>query len=299
MAPLRLATRSSPLARAQAALVAAQLAAAGEHVETVLLDSAGDRDLATPIEQLAGRGVFVTEIERAVLAGVADFAVHSAKDLPAASPPPGLVLAAVPPRADPRDALVGRALADLRPGALVASGSVRRRAQLAAVRPDLGFVGLRGNIATRLSRVPEGGAVVVALAALTRLGLEGEAADVLSTSLLLPQVGQGALALRCREGDVTTIARLSAVDDEDAHRCLLAERAFLARLGGGCDAPVGAFAQLEHPGGAIHLEGLVASRDGHRVVRATLVGARPNELGTALADELVERRGGAALDGAR
>ncbi len=295
MAPLRLATRRSPLARAQVALVAAALVAVGDEAVPVLLDSAGDRDLSVPIERLGERGVFVTEIEAAVLEGRADVAVHSAKDLPAAAPPPGLVLAAVPSRADPRDALVGRSLAELRPGALVATGSVRRRAQLAALRPDLGFVGLRGNIATRLSRVPDGGAVVVAAAALARLGLTADAAEILPTSVLLPQVGQGALALRCREDDAATIARLAAVDDPDAHRCLLAERAFLAGLGGGCDAPVGALARIEE--GGLCLEGLLARRDGHFVLRARATGTAPEQLGARLADELVAHRGGSLVVG--
>lgn len=297
MAPLRLATRSSPLALRQAELVAAALAAAGEETELVPLVSSGDRQLSVPIDELAGRGVFTTEIEQAVLEGRADVAVHSAKDLPSSEPPPGLVLAAVPPRADPRDALVGARLVDLRPGAVVATGSVRRRAQLAAVRPDLAFRGLRGNIATRLDRLPPGGAVVVAAAALERLGLSARAAEVLPTSVLLPQVGQGALALRCRESDVTTRQRLAAIDDAVSHRCLRAERAFLARLGGGCDAPVGAYARCAGANAPVALEGLLASRDGHLLLRRRAEGDDPEALGAALADALVAHDG-AILTGA-
>lgn len=297
MAPLRLATRSSPLALRQAELVAAALAAAGEETELLPLVSSGDRELGVPIDALAGRGVFTTEIEQAVLEGRADVAVHSAKDLPSSEPPPGLVLAAVPPRADPRDALVGGRLADLRPGAVVATGSVRRRAQLAAVRPDLAFRGLRGNIATRLDRLPPGGAVVVAAAALERLGLTARAAEVLPTSVLLPQVGQGALALRCREDDVATRQRLAAIDDAVSHRCLRAERAFLARLGGGCDAPVGAYARCAGAGAPVALEGLLASRDGHLLLRRRAEGDDPDALGAALADALVAHDG-AILTGA-
>lgn len=297
MAPLRLATRSSPLALRQAELVAAALKAAGEETELVPLVSSGDRQLSVPIDELAGRGVFTTEIEQAVLEGRADVAVHSAKDLPSSEPPPGLVLAAVPPRADPRDALVGERLVDLRPGAVVATGSVRRRAQLAAVRPDLAFRGLRGNIATRLDRLPPGGAVVVAAAALERLGLSARAAEVLPTSVLLPQVGQGALALRCRESDVTTRQRLAAIDDAVSHRCLRAERAFLARLGGGCDAPVGAYARCAGANAPVALEGLLASRDGHLLLRRRAEGDDPEALGAALADALVAHDG-AILTGA-
>lgn len=294
MAPLRLATRSSPLALHQAQLIAAALAAAGDHAELVPLVSTGDRELTIPIDALAGKGVFVTEIEQAVLDGRADVAVHSAKDLPSSDPPEGLVLAAVPPRADPRDALVGARLAELRPGALVGTGSVRRRAQLAAVRPDLGFRGLRGNIATRLERVPEGGAVVVACAALERLGWSARASEILPTSVMLPQVGQGALALRCREDDDATRRRLSVVDDAGTHRCLLAERAFLARLGGGCDAPVGALGAV-CADGSLLLEGLLASRDGHLVLRRRATGTDPGTLGRELADALVAEDGGAFL----
>ena len=297
MAPLRLATRSSPLALLQARWVAHALTDQGDGDGAVLvpLESRGDREAAVPIEVLAGRGVFVTEIEQAVLDGRADAAVHSAKDLPSANPPAGLVLAAVPGREDPRDALVGRPLADLHAGALIATGSVRRRAQLAAVRPDLGFSALRGNIATRLGRVPAGGAVVVALAALMRLGLTDAVAEVLPPALMLPQVGQGALALRCRAGDEATRARLALIDDAAAHRCLLAERAFLERLGGGCDAPVGALATIGDGGAPIHLEGLLAGRDGHVVLRRSAVGDDPLVLGRELATALIEQDGGALL----
>lgn len=247
-----------------------------------------------PISAFGAKGAFIAEVEEAVLADRADVAVHSAKDLPAGAPPAGLVLACVPERADVRDALVGHGLDDLAPGALVATGAVRRRAQLAWLRPDLGFVELRGNIATRLTRLPRGGAVVVALAALERLGLAGEAAQVLTTSLMLPQVGQGAIALRCREKDATTIAALEEIDDPGAHRSLRTERAFLARLGGGCDSPVGALAQCG-PTGPIRVEGLVASADGHVVVRRTLQGTDPIETGTALAEALLDEDGACGL----
>ncbi|MDA8292631.1 MAG: hydroxymethylbilane synthase, partial [Actinomycetota bacterium] len=227
---LRLATRGSPLARVQADLVAARLRVADPTVavEVVVVETAGDRRTDVPISSFSGQGVFVVEVERAVLEGVADVAVHSAKDLPSGDPPPGLVLASVPDRADARDALVGSTLGGLAPGATVATGAARRRAQLASARPDLAFEELRGNMATRLARVPAGGAVVVALAALLRLGLGERAAEVLPTSVVLPQVGQGALALRCREGDADAIERAGAIDDASAHRAVRAERAFLA-----------------------------------------------------------------------
>ncbi|MCU1488857.1 MAG: hydroxymethylbilane synthase [Acidimicrobiaceae bacterium] len=293
---LRLATRTSPLALAQARLVAEALerVEGASVIELVPLSTRADQHQEVPIEALGGRGVFTTEVEQAVLDGRADLAVHSAKDLPSAEPPAGLVLAAVPERADPRDAMVGRSLSSLRPGALVATGAPRRRAQLAWLRPDLGFVGLRGNIGTRLGKVPDGGAAVVALAALERLGLLEEVTEVLAPSVMLSQVGQGALALRCREGDLATVERLAAIDHPASHRALLAERAMLARLGGGCDAPVAALARCG-TSGPIRLEGLLASRDGHRVVRSSIDGSDPVQLGTDLADKLLVEEGGRSL----
>ena len=187
----------------------------GLAVELVLITTSGDQRRDVPVWELGGQGVFVKEVQAAVLDGRADLAVHSAKDLPSWTAE-GLVLEAVLERADARDALVGSRLADLQPGALVATGSVRRRAQLAWVRPDLTFAGLRGNIGTRLDRVPDGGAVVVAAAALARLGLLGRAAEILPPAIMLPQVGQGAIAVECRAGDGDTRAALAAIDDADA-----------------------------------------------------------------------------------
>lgn len=297
MTALRLATRGSPLALEQAWRVTERFSRLDPPVETTILvtETRGDRDALLPIRQLGRDGVFVAEVERAVLEGDADVAVHSAKDLPSAAPLTGLVLASTPERVDVRDALVGSALARLAPGALVATGSSRRRAQLAWVRPDLGFVELRGNVATRLAKVPENGAVVVAYAALIRLGLAGRADEVLSTEMLLPQVGQGALALRCRADDEATRGICEAIDDPAIHRAVDAERAFLARLGGGCDAPVGAFATSPRPQAPLHLEAFVAREDGHALVRAALEGEDPIALGRALADELLDGRGGREL----
>ncbi len=238
---LRIATRGSELARWQAEEVARALRSArpGLAVELVLITTSGDQRREVQVWELGGQGVFVKEVQAAVLDGRADLAVHSAKDLPSWTPE-GLLLAAVAGRADARDALVGSRLADLQPGARVATGSVRRRAQLAWVRPDLTFSGLRGNIGTRLEQVPDGGAVVVAAAALDRLGLLDRAAEILPTAVMLPQVGQGAIGVECRADDDGTRAALAAIDQPDAHTAVSAERAFLARLGSGCDLPVGA-----------------------------------------------------------
>ena len=219
---MRIATRGSRLARWQAEHVGARL---GGDVEYVLVETHGDADQTSDIHRMGGQGVFVKEVQQAVLDGGADVAVHSAKDLPAMTAP-GLVLASIPERADPRDALVGIALAAIPDGGRIGTGSVRRRAQLAHLRPDLAFGPLRGNIETRLrKRVDEGyDAIVVAFAALERLGLAGEVAEVLEPAMMLPQVAQGALGVECRAGDEETRARLEAIDDLDAHTAVTAER---------------------------------------------------------------------------
>jgi hydroxymethylbilane synthase len=291
---LRAATRGSPLARWQADHVAALLAAVDPEVacEAVVVSTTGDRDRATPLAEIGGKGVFVKEVQAAVLDGRADLAVHSAKDLPSTTPE-GLVIAAVPERADPRDALVGAALADLPPGSTIATGSARRQAQLAAHRPDLTFVGLRGNMDTRIAAAAEHGAVVVALAALDRLGRTDAVAEVLAPAIVLPQAGQGTLAVECREDDEATRALLAAIDHEPSHRTLVAERAFLAELGGDCDIPAGAFARVD--GDGVTVEGLIAALDGSVLLRHTVAGDDPEAAGRALARFLLDDAGGAAV----
>jgi hydroxymethylbilane synthase len=296
---LRLASRGSALARWQAEEVARLLRAArpGLDVRLLFVDTTGDRRQDVPVWDMGGQGVFVKEVQAAVLDGRADAAVHSAKDLPSTTAP-GLVLAAVPVRADPRDALVGGSLASLAPGAVVATGSVRRRAQLAWLRPDLTFTGLRGNVPTRIDRVPAGGAVVVAAAALERLGLAGRASEILGIETMLPQVAQGAIGVECRSGDAFTRDLLGAIDVPNVHAAVTAERAYLARLGGGCDLPVGAFAR-PGPGaaGSLVLHGLMASLDGRVVLRSSLSGpdSAAARLGRALADELLATGGAEML----
>ena len=300
--PPRVATRSSALARWQAERVASLLGAgpnaAGAPavaVELVPVATAGDADLTTPLHQLGGTGVFVKEVQAAVLDGRADLAVHSAKDLPASDTPDGLVLAAVPERGDARDALVGCTLADLPEGARVATGSVRRRAQLAALRPDLTFAELRGNMATRLAKASDFDAIVVALVALHRLGLADRVSDVLDLDAMCPQVGQGALAVECRADDHDTIARLAAIDDATAHRAVDAERAFLAELGSGCDLPCGAYARVFDDD--VQIRGVLAALDGSVVLRAEVTDYDPRRAGRQLAAALLGQGGRALLDG--
>jgi hydroxymethylbilane synthase len=287
-AVLRAATRRSPLARWQAAHVAGLLATAfpGLTVELVGIETEGDQRLDVPIAEIGGKGVFAKEVQRAVLDGHADFAVHSAKDLPAVTVD-GLVLAAVPERADPHDALVGARLHDLPPGAVVATGSQRRRAQLSRLRPDLTFRELRGNMASRLSKVPDGGAIVVAVAAFERLDLAAHLAQVLSVEEMIPQVGQGALAVECRADDAATRALVGAIEHAPSRRRVDAERAFLVELGGDCDLPAGAHARFEgvQQSGVLVLDAFLADSGtaGAAHVRHQASGDDPVALGAAAA----------------
>ncbi|MGE0140821.1 MAG: hydroxymethylbilane synthase [Ilumatobacteraceae bacterium] len=238
---LRLATRGSPQARTQAEVVARALEAAhpGLGVDLVLVDTTGDRRQDVPLHTIGGQGVFVKEVQRAVLDGRADLAVHSAKDLPSDTAA-GLHIAAFCARRSAGDALIGHSLDDLAEGATIATGSVRRRAQLAAVRPDLQFVELRGNIQTRLGKVPEGGSIVMAIAALEVLGMTHLVADELDPTVFVPAVGQGCVAVECRAADEGTTELVHAIDDTLTRAAVETERAFLATLGSGCSLPVGA-----------------------------------------------------------
>ena len=287
---LRAATRGSRLARAQTDLVAALL---GVEVQAVVVDTVGDRRTDVPIWELGGRGVFVKEVQAAVLDGRADFAVHSAKDLPS-STPEGLAIAAVPERADARDALVGQRFDSLPPGARIGTGSVRRRAQLAWLRPDLTFAGLRGNMDTRLSKAGDFAAIVVAAAALDRLGRTSDVTDVLPPGLMVPQVGQGALAVECRAGDGAALEVLAAIEHAPSRRAVDAERAWLREVGGGCDLPVGAYATVSGDG-RVTLTAMIGTLDGRVVMRETDSGDDPVELGRRLARYLLDDAGGSSL----
>ena len=247
---IRIATRASAQARTQAEIVARAIERAhpGIVVELVMVETMGDRRLDVPLHTIGGQGVFVKEVQWAVLEGRAHIAAHSAKDLPSSPPDDAseaLTIGAFCARRSPADALIGGRLAHLAPGATVATGSVRRRAQLAAVRPDLAFVELRGNIETRLSKVPDGGAIVMAVAALEILGLTDRIDDVLPVEHFVPAVGQGCVAVECLASDTATLQMLAAVDHAGTRADVEVERAFLATLGSGCSLPVGAYAEAD------------------------------------------------------
>ena len=233
--------------------------------EAVPIRTEGDRLANAPLADIGGKGVFVRALQAAVLDGRADLAVHSAKDLPSLTPA-GLCIAAVPVRGEVRDALVGGRLADLPAGAVVATGSARRRVQLAECRPDLRFCDLRGNIDTRLAKAADFDAVVVALVALERLGRRPAVLQALDLDVMVPQVGQGALAVECRAADSGLRRLLAAIEDPATRRCVDAERAFLAALGGDCTMPAGAHARLA--GGAVHVRGVLAPAEGEPLRRA-------------------------------
>ena len=282
---VRLATRSSPLAMHQSQIVARALETAhpGLRTELVEVSTTGDRRSEEPLSVLGGQGIFVKEVQQAVLDGRADVAVHSAKDLPSTSPE-GLEIACVPGREDPADALVGRSLAGLGPGATIATGSPRRRALLASLRPDLNFVELRGNMARRIEAAGLDGvdAVVVAVAALSRLGALSQVAERLEPEIFTPQVGQGALAVEaCVGGEPAAL--LEAIDDPSSHRCLEAERAFLVGIGAGCLVPAGAWCTEE--AGVLTLRSFMA-RSEEVIQRSELQGIDPGLLGHGAAHAL-------------
>jgi len=290
---MRLGTRGSALALAQSRAVAAAITkATGREVELVEIVTAGDRSTA-PVAQL-GVGVFVSALREALLAKEIDVAVHSYKDLPTA-PADGLTIAAVPPREDPRDALVARGglgLAELGPGATIGTGAVRRIAQLHALGRSLVPVPIRGNVDTRLRKVADGelDAIVLARAGIARLGRADEITETLDPLLMLPAPAQGALAVECREDDTELVELLRALDDPYTRAAVTAERALLADLEAGCSAPVAALAEVAEGDDEIeiYLRGAVFSPDGSHTIRLSRTGtlADPAEVGRALARDL-------------
>lgn len=301
---LRIATRGSALALRQTEWVADRLRAAWPalRVELVPASTAGDRDKQTPLTSL-GQGVFVKGVEELLLNGAADLAVHSLKDVPTL-PTEGLELVAFPPREDPRDGLVcrvGRDLASLPLGARVGTGSPRRAAQLLALRPDLTILPVRGNLDTRLRKLRDGEleALVLAVAGLARLGRLDELDQVFDVESCTPAVGQGALVAQSRTEDEATIALVAPLDDHACRAESLAERAFLAALGGGCQLPAGALARVD--GAHLQIVGIAASHDGRELVRAHFEGtaSAAAAAGHRLAEQLLPRAQGLLSAAAR
>jgi hydroxymethylbilane synthase len=294
---LRLGTRRSALALAQSGQVATELRAAGHQVELVEVVTEGDRSTSA-VSQLGSTGVFVAELRQRLLDGDVDVAVHSYKDLPT-QPAEGIAVAAVPQRADPRDALVSRSgevLAELASGTRVGTGSPRRAAQLRALGFGLQPEPIRGNVDTRLRRVADGevDAVVIAAAGLQRLGRLNEASEILDPGQMLPAPAQGALAVECRVTDAALRDALAGVLDDPISRSVVAaERSLLATLEAGCSAPVGALADVstgDDGDDEIYLRAVVAALDGRRTIRLSKTGplAQASQLGTELAEDLLE-----------
>lgn len=278
---LRIGTRGSPLALAQARLVQAALAAADpafgapDAVETVVIRTTGDAVLDRPLAEIGGKGLFTKEIDEALLDGRIDLAVHSMKDVPTVLPD-GIVIAAMPERADVRDVLLARGarrLAELPQGCVVGTASLRRAAQVRAVRPDLTVVPLRGNVQTRLGKLERGevDATLLAAAGLARLGLGTAGGTPLEPDEMLPAVAQGAIGIACRAADTAVRAALAPLAHAPTLSCVTAERALLAALDGNCRTPIAALARLAPDG--LALEGLLAAPDGSRVARVTRHGA--------------------------
>jgi hydroxymethylbilane synthase len=299
---LTIASRGSQLALWQAHWVESRLTGLGHECHIEIIRTTGDKITDTPLAQLGaatgGKGLFTKEIEEALLDGRAHLAVHSLKDLPTVLPE-GLVLAAIPRREDPRDAVVGRTLAQLKSGDVVGTSSLRRAAQLRRLRPDLVIESIRGNVDTRLRKLDEGqyAAIVLAAAGLHRLGWSARIAEILEPDVMRPAVGQGALAIETRESGPARGA-CAALNHLPTHAAVTAERAFLRSLGGGCQVPIGAHAKLV--GDTLQLTGLVIATDGSSVVTGDRTGPtdQSEEIGAALAKDLLARGARALLEAA-
>jgi len=302
MNTLRIATRKSPLALCQAEIVAARLRELHEGltVELLPLSTRGDRLLDAPLAKVGGKGLFIKELEHALLDGRADIAVHSVKDVPV-DIPEGLHIPVIMTREDPRDALISAVGADidgLPKGARLGTSSLRRRCQVKALRPDLEVIDLRGGVRTRLEKLDAGeyDALLLACAGLKRLGLETRIRESLDPDRLVPAIGQGALGIETRRDDGAVDALVAPLNDELSAACIGAERAINAALGGGCQVPIAGHAVLEE--NTLRLVGLVASVDGSEVIRASDSGpsSDPEALGKAVADALIGRGARRILD---
>ncbi|MBZ6535140.1 hydroxymethylbilane synthase [Acinetobacter seifertii] len=301
MKTLKIATRQSPLALWQAEHIRARLQELHPDltVELVKFVTQGDKILDTPLAKIGGKGLFVKELEAALLDGRADLAVHSMKDVPMALPE-GLTLAVICEREDPLDAFVSNTFekfADLPQGARVGTSSLRRKSQILKQRPDLQIIDLRGNVGTRLGKLDEGqyDAIILASAGLKRLGLENRIRHTIEPNVSLPAVGQGALGLECRADDQEVLALIQPLLHIETDVCVRAERAFNAYLEGGCQVPIAGYATLQD--GKIHIEGRVGSPDGQTLLRAEMTDEAHNaqQLGENLARNLLEQGAGDLL----
>ena len=299
---IKIGTRASLLAVTQSTWVKNRIEEQypDTSVELVRITTKGDKILDVPLAKVGGKGLFVKEIEDALLRKEADLAVHSLKDCPTELPD-GLEVTVFPLREDPRDALIsknGVSLAELPQGAKVGTSSLRRLSQLKKLRPDLQIESLRGNLDTRLRKLDEGmyDAIILAAAGLNRLGLGDRVTEYLDPDVMLPAIGQGSLGIEFRSDDERMREILSAIHHEETALCVRAERSFLLRLEGGCQVPIGAYAVLEND--KITLEGLVADEEGNEVIRRSITGpsSDPEALGTSLADEILEAGGRTILE---
>ena len=301
MGALRIATRKSPLALWQAEHVGAMLRGkfSALDIELVPMSTQGDKLLDAPLAKVGGKGLFIKELEHALLAGDADIAVHSLKDVPVEIPA-GLALPVFLARGDPHDGLIcdhHETLAALPPQARVGTSSLRRKCQLLAIRPDLQVVTVRGGVHTRLAKLDAGefDALLLAVAGLQRLGLGKRVAEVLAPEVILPAIGQGVLGIECRQGDARVESMIATLHDADSAARVSAERAMNHKLGGGCQVPIAGFAELV--GGELSLRALVASIDGRRVLRAE--GRAPRQqgerLGVSVAEDLLSQGAGEIL----
>ncbi|MBL8228806.1 MAG: hydroxymethylbilane synthase [Bryobacterales bacterium] len=292
---LTIGSRGSKLALWQSNWVKSQLEAMGEECRIEIIHTTGDKITDVPLAKVGTKGLFTKEIEEALLDGSVDLAVHSLKDMPTELPD-GLMLAATPVREDPRDALIGQTLAELKSGARVGTSSLRRSAQLKAQRRDLQVESIRGNLDTRLRKLDEGqfDAILLAAAGLRRLGWQERIAEFIAPEVMCPAVGQGALAIETRGDGGSGQQACERLDDVDTRRCVTAERALLAAMGGGCQVPLGAYAQVD--GDALEMRAVIVSPDGQTLLRREGRGVDPVALGSRLAEELLSAGGREILE---
>jgi hydroxymethylbilane synthase len=298
MARLRIGSRGSQLALCQANHISALLRERGHEVELEIIKTTGDKITDVALAKVGTKGMFTKEIEEALAEGRIDLAVHSLKDLPTELSQ-GFEIAAVTTRENPRDVFCSRnyeSIEDLPRGALVGTSSLRRQAQLKAVRPDLEIRPLRGNVDTRLRKLEAGeyDAIILAAAGLNRLGKTQLVRQVIPFEVMCPAAGQGALGIEIRAGDSVTRQHLAFLDDAEAHATTTCERALLNKLGGGCQVPIGAFAEVRE--GRLHLEAIVAEPDGSKILRESLDGTDPVQLGESVGEVLLQRGGEAILE---